>query len=445
MPAKRRCQPRDGASDEKTRAVRQATISATGRRRVRERQRPSPWLDTVQALGHRFREDRLALTAGGLTFTSVISLVPLVTVTLALLTVFPMFASLQQTLRRYFVTALVPDAIAEPVLEAVTQFSGRASQLGAAGLMALLVSAIALMLTIDRALNVIWRVRRPRPIGQRVLVYWAAITLGPLLLGLSVTASSYALSASRGYLGPVPQGIGVVLGGLEFAAVALAVAALFHYVPNTHVRWRHAFLGGVLVAVGFIGAKRLLTLYFGNLSTFAMVYGAFATLPIFLVWIYLTWVIVLLGAVIAAYAPVAGAPLRRWRDLPGSRLHLALSIVRVLSEAKADGENALRAEAIAKRLGTDPLQIEPLLEQLAEIDWVGRLDEAGAARHALLCDPSGTPAEPLLAALLIEPAPDLAPLWHAARFDVLTLAAILPVDVDPTDVSQTTPPTRAHR
>ena len=327
-------------------------------------------------------------------------------------------------------TAFVPDAIAQPVLEAVTQFSSRASQLGVAGLIALLVSAIALMLTIDRALNAIWRVRRPRPIGQRVLVYWAALTLGPLLLGLSVTASSYALSASRGVLGSeLPEGIGVLLGGLEFVlVVALAVAALFHYVPNTHVRWRHALFGGVFVAVGFIGAKRLLTLYFGNLSTFAMVYGAFATVPIFLVWIYLSWVIVLLGAVIAAYAPVAGAPMRRWRDLPGSRLHLALSVDRVLTDAKAGGENTLSAEAIAKRLGTDPLQIEPLLEQLADIDWVGRLDEDGASRHALLCDPDRTLAEPLLAALLIAPEPDLAPLWHAARFDALMLAAILPVD-----------------
>ena len=411
---------------------------ADGQSSFREPRKPSPWLDTVQALGHRFREDRLALTAGGLTFTSVISLVPLVTVTLALLTVFPMFASLQETLRRFFVTALVPDAIAQPVLEAVTQFSSRASQLGVAGLMALLVSAIALMLTIDRALNAIWRVRRPRPIGQRVLVYWAAITLGPLLIGLSITASSYALSASRGVLGSELQGIGVLLGGLEFVLVALAVAALFHYVPNTHVRWRHALFGGVFVAIGFIGAKRLLTLYFGNLSTFAMVYGAFATVPIFLVWIYLTWVIVLLGAVIAAYAPVAGAPMRRWRDLPGSRLHLALSILRVLTEAKADGENALSAEVIAQRLGTDPLQIEPLLEQLGDFDWVGRLDDDGASRHVLLCDPDRTLAEPLLAALLIAPEPDLAPLWHAARFDALTLAAILPGDGDATQAIRAT-------
>lgn len=401
----------------------------------RERRQPSRWGDTVRVLSHRFRDDRLALTAGGLTFTSVISLVPLVTVTLALLTIFPMFATLQQTLRRYFVSAFVPDAIAQPVLEAVTQFSSRASQLGLAGLAALLVSAIALMLTIDRALNAIWRVRRPRPIAQRVLVYWAAITLGPLLLGLSLTASSYAVSASQGLLGPVPKGLGVLLRGVEFAVVALAVAALFHYVPNTFVRWRHALLGGAFVAIGFVGAKRLLTLYFGNLSTFAMVYGAFATVPIFLIWIYLSWLIVLLGAVLAAYAPVAGSPMRRWREGPGSRLHLALAIVRTLADARAAGEHGMSTEGVAGRLGTDPLQIEPMLEQLVTMDWVGRLDEDGATRVVLLCDPAVTAAEPLFASLLLAPEPDLTPLWRAARFDALKLAAILPLPDD-----ETTPP-----
>ena len=113
---------------------------------------------------------------------------------LALFSAFPMFATLQDTLQHYFVTALVPDTIAKPLLGYVTQFSSRASRLGVFGLVALVISAIALMLTIDRALNAIWRVRTPRPIAQRVLVYWAAVTLGPLALGVSLTATSYALS-----------------------------------------------------------------------------------------------------------------------------------------------------------------------------------------------------------------------------------------------------------
>ena len=141
-----------------------------------------PWLDTAITLRERFRDDRLGLTAGSLTFTTLISLVPLVTVMLALFSAFPMFASFQVALEKYFLQSLVPDTIAKPVLSALTQFAGKANRLGTLGLLFLLITALALMLTIDRSLNAIWRVRKARPIAQRVLVYWAALTLGPLLL-----------------------------------------------------------------------------------------------------------------------------------------------------------------------------------------------------------------------------------------------------------------------
>lgn len=384
-----------------------------------------PWLGTLLTLVRRFREDRLALTASSLTFTSVISLVPLATVMLALFSAFPIFSTLQDTLQRYFVSMLVPDTIAKPVLGAITQFASRASRLGIVGLAALLVSAIALMLTIDRALNAIWRVRKPRPIAQRVLVYWAAITLGPLLLGVSVAATSYAITASRGYLGPLPHGLGILLGVAEFVAISLGVAALFHYVPNAHVRWRHALAGGVFVAAGFALSKRLLALYFGTVPTYAMIYGAFATVPIFLVWIYLSWIVVLLGAVLAAYAPVAGMQVARWPAGAGSRFHLALVIVRALRQVRDAGRHGMNGHELSQALGTDPLQIEPLLDALVAIDWVGKLDEEGRARYLLLCDPATVLAEPLLAKLLLDPAPDLAPFWSEARFAELRLADIL--------------------
>ncbi|MDQ2927173.1 MAG: YihY family inner membrane protein [Caldimonas sp.] len=384
-----------------------------------------PWLGTFLTLVRRFREDRLALTASSLTFTSVISLVPLATVMLALFSAFPMFSTLQESLQHRLVDSLVPDTIARPVLGAITQFSSRASRLGIFGLVALVISAIALMLTIDRALNAIWRVRKPRPIAQRVLVYWSAVTLGPLLLGVSLTATSYALSTSSGYLGPMPRGLGVAFGLAEFIVVSLGITALFHYVPNTRVRWRHALAGGVFVAIGFALAKRLLALYFRTVPTYAMIYGAFATVPIFLVWIYLSWIIVLLGAVLAAYAPVAGMQVARWPAGPGSRFHLALVIVRALRDAKGNGRNGMSVTELSKTLGTDPLQIEPLLDALVEIDWLGKLAEQGNPRYVLLCDPATVLAEPLLAKLLLDPAPDLSPFWGEARFAELRLAQIL--------------------
>ena len=383
-----------------------------------------PWLATLRMLAHRFGEERLALTAGGLTFTTIISLVPLVTVMLALFAAFPIFATLEEALQRYFLQALVPEAIARPVLNAINQFSSRASRLGIVGLVALVFSAIAMMLTIDRALNAIWRVRRPRPIAQRVLVYWAAVTLGPLLAAASVAATSYAVSASRGFVGTMPRGMGFVVWAAEFVLHVVTVAALFHFVPNTRVRWRHALAGGLFVAVGMAVAKRLMTLYFSAVPSFSMIYGAFATLPIFLVWIYLGWVIVLVGAVIAAYAPLVGRRLSRWTDAPGAPFHLALALIGTLRTAREAGQHGLTSEQLATALGTDTLQTDPVLDHLVALDWVGRLAEAGSARHVLLCDPATTRAEPLVVRLLIEPQPGLAALWKRAGFAEMTLAEI---------------------
>ncbi|MDQ6640439.1 MAG: YihY family inner membrane protein [Pseudomonadota bacterium] len=384
-----------------------------------------PWLTTAQTLVRRFREDRLALTAGGLTFTTIISLVPLITVMLALFSAFPMFAALQESLQRYFLQTLVPDAIARPVMGAISQFSLRASRLGTFGLVALIVSALAMMLTIDRALNAIWRVRKPRRIAQRVLIYWAAVTLGPLIFAVSLTATSYALSVSRGLVGGLPRGVGLAVATIEFLFEGIGVAALFHYVPNTHVRWRHALLGGAFVATCMILGKRALTAYFGAVPTYALVYGAFATLPIFLVWIYLSWVIVLLGAVIAAYAPLLGKRLRRWPEAPGSEFHLALVVIGQLAAARDDARRGCAADDIADAIDIDPLQIGPLLDALVELDWVGRLEESKGARYVLLCNPATTPAEPLIARLLLDPAPDLEATWKRAGFHHVRLAELL--------------------
>ena len=209
-----------------------------------------PWFDTLRTLRLRFRDDHLGLTASSLTFTTLISLVPLVTVMLALFTAFPMFSRFQGALQQYFLQALVPDNIAKPVLMALTQFAGKANKLGSAGLIFLGLTALALMFTIDRTLNAIWRVPKPRPMAQRVLVYWAALTLGPLLLGVSLSLTSYAVSASRGIVSELPGLLGLVLGLLQFTLLAVGMAGLFRFVPNTHVRWVHAAAGGLFVILG---------------------------------------------------------------------------------------------------------------------------------------------------------------------------------------------------
>ncbi|WP_309638343.1 YihY family inner membrane protein [Methylibium sp.] len=385
-----------------------------------------PWLDTAKTLRERFRDDRLGLTASSLTFTTTIALVPLATVTLAVFSAFPMFAQFQGALEKYFIQSLVPDGIAKPVLGALTQFAAKANRLGVVGLVVLLATAIALMLTIDRTLNAIWRVRKPRSLGQRVLVYWAAATLGPLVLGVSLSLTSYAISGSRGLVGVLPGGLTVLLNVLQFALLAAAMAGLFHYVPNTEVRWRHALAGGVFVSAGFELAKKGLAWYLVSVPSYSTVYGAFATVPIFLVWLYLGWVIVLLGAVIAAYAPSLSMHVVRRASTPGHRFELVLLLLRELAQARTLSHHGHSAATLADTLRTDPLQVEPLLETLVEIDWVGRLDEEEShKRYVLLCDPHTTPAQPLLAAVLLDPRPSVRGFWQRARFGEMTLQELI--------------------
>jgi membrane protein len=380
-----------------------------------------PWFDTLRTLRLRFREDRLGLTASSLTFTTLIALVPLLTVMLAVFSAFPMFGNFRAALEKYFLQSLVPDTIAKPVLGALTQFAGKASRLGSVGLVALLITALALMLTIDRTLNGIWRVRTPRPIAQRILVYWAAVTLGPLALGVSLSLSSYAISASAGIVGALPGSVSLLLGLLQFVLLMAAIAGLFHYVPNTPVLWRHAFAGALFVGAGFEIAKRGLAWYVQSVPTYSAVYGAFATVPILLVWIYLGWVIVLLGAVIAAYAPSLQMRVVRRPATPGHRFTLAMAILRELLEARRSQQHGLSMPELAQRLRTEPLQIEPLLDRLVQMDWAARLDESGAQRHVLLCDPSATPVAPLVAALLLDPQAEVGAFWQHARLHQMTL------------------------
>ena len=165
-----------------------------------------------------------------------------------------------------------------------------------------LFAALTLVFTIDRTLNGIWRTRQPRPFGQRVLLYWAALTLGPLLVALSLALTSYALSASAGWLpGGLPWLLRALLATVEYVALSAGFAMLYRFVPNARVDPRHALAGGLLAAALIELGKKGLTVYIGAVPTYSAVYGAFAALPIMLLWIYLAWLFVLFGAVLAAH------------------------------------------------------------------------------------------------------------------------------------------------
>ncbi len=387
-----------------------------------------PWRDTAITLRQRFRDDHMGLTASSLTFTTSIALVPFFTVALAIFTAFPMFSKLQGALQAWLVNSLIPDNISRQVLGYLTQFAKQANKLGVAGLAVLLVTAIAMILTIDRTLNGIWRVKKPRPLAQRVLIYWAAITLGPLVLGASLAVTSYVISGSRGVVGDMPGVLRVLLDVLQFFLLAGGMAALYHYVPNTFVRWGHAWAGGLFVAAGIELAKKLLTLYLSSVPTYSLVYGAFATLPILLVWIYVAWVIVLMGAVIAAYLPSLLAGVARRGSAHGWQFQLAVELLQQLHRARSTTRIGLEGSELARALQVDVLQLEPVLETLMALDWIGQLtdpEDEHEARYLLLADPAATALEPLMAQLLLSQDPSMKSLWENGHFSALRLRDVL--------------------
>ena len=202
------------------------------------------------------------------------------------------------------------------------------------------------------------------------------------------------------------------------------MAALYHYVPNTRVRWAHAWSGGLFVSFGFEVAKRVLVWYLGQVPTYSVLYGAFATVPILLVWIYTAWVIVLLGAVIAAYLPslLSGVP-RRARA-HGWQFLLALETLQQLALARPAPAKGLGVDELAAALQVDPLQLEPVLDALVSLDWVAQLQEEGErtnARWLLLVDPDRTPLAPLFELLLLQDEPSTRHLWDSGRWAMLTL------------------------
>jgi membrane protein len=401
-----------------------------------------PWIDTARTLYERFREDRLGLTASSLTFTTLIALVPLVTVMLAVFSAFPMFAGFQLALEKYFVQNLVPPSIAQPVLKTLTQFAVKAGQLGTAGFVALVLTALALVLTIDRTLNAIWRVRERRAIAQRVLIYWAALTLGPLLVSVSLTLTTYALTNTTRTVRTISPLAELVLSAAEIALFALGVAALYRFVPNTHVRWRHALIGGLFVAIGVQAAKKVLTLYLASFASYDSVYGTFAVVPIFLLWLYVMWVIVLLGAVMAAYAPSLSMRMVRPPSQAGGRFALAVAVLRELERARKGPRRGLPLLEVARRMRTDPLLVEPVVEMLRGMNWVARVegakpdadadaDQADAGevdddqRLVLLIDPDATSARALVERMLLAPSPSTASFARHARLDAMTVATLI--------------------
>ena len=217
----------------------------------------------------------------------------MLTVALALSTAFPVFDDAITTLQLFLFENFLPDAEGlATISEQIMSFSEQAGRLTAIGLIFLLLTAVMLMLTIDDALNHIFRVRRRRPLAQQIIMYWSVLTLWPVLIGASLSLTSYLVGNTSALLRLIP-----------FVFTWAALTVLYLLVPYRHVDVHHAAAGALLAGIAFEAAKRAFALYLSNFPTYTLIYGAFATLPIFLVWMYVSWLVVLAGAIFTAMLP----------------------------------------------------------------------------------------------------------------------------------------------
>lgn len=244
------------------------------------------------AVLQRFRSDRLPRHAASLAFSSLLALAPMMAIALAVLSSFENMGDLVENFIYQF---LVP-AASNDVKVYLDQFANGAGKLTAVGTGAFLLTALLLLSNIESSFNDIWRIKEGRTLGEKLTVYWSLVTLGPILMGASLTMSAYVMSSSV-FAGQVAT-VGEVL--VPIVLTASAFLLLYLVMPNVRVSLMHGLVGALVASFLFEMAKRGFQTYLKNFADYEVVYGALAALPIFLIWIYLSWVVALIGAEVVA-------------------------------------------------------------------------------------------------------------------------------------------------
>jgi membrane protein len=370
-------------------------------------ERIGPWLDYARHVldfaGRRASAVRLSQVAGSLTFTTVLSLVPLLAVALAVFSAFPLFAEYRTALEKALVTSLLPEQISSVILRYLQEFASQAARLTALGLVFLVVAALLMILMVDRVLNDIWQVRQRRPLAQRVLIYWALITVGPFLIGGSLAVTSY-FGLSGKAVQQLPMGVREALDLVPFAVGFVALAAMYVFVPNRPVLWRDALVGGFIASALSEAAKVGFTTYISR-GIYQSIYGAFAALPVFLLWVYVSWWVTLFGAAIAATLPMLR--LTRFADeaRAGNLFVTAVALLRALYQALLSGKDGgrLSTGVLASRVRMYPEQVERLLLDLESLDYISQLEGRHTGNWLLTASPAEANLVPLFKRLAVDP------------------------------------------
>ncbi|WP_119717444.1 YihY family inner membrane protein [Cognatilysobacter tabacisoli] len=324
-------------------------------------------------LAKRFLDDNLFQAAGALSYTTVFALVPLSMVVFGVLSAFPVFGEWSDQLSAYIFNNFVPSA-ARSVQDYLKEFSANAGKLTTAGVIALLVSLLITLNGIEATFNRIWRVKAARPKFGRFLVYWTVLTLGALMAAASLALSVrfFSLDVFQTDAGRLVEGL--MLRLTPFVIELFAFAAIFRVVPHRTVQWRHAFAGALLAAVLFELVKSGIGLYLGTFDGYSKIYGALAVVPIFLLWIFLSWVSILLGASLASTMSAFRYQPANMRLPHGYELYGLLRMLARFQQARGSGRG-LHSDEIQKLepMLTDAL-VQQMLAQLCEIRLLTRAE-----------------------------------------------------------------------
>lgn len=328
----------------------------------------------VGYLARRFEADHCTRAAASLSYTTLLALVPLFTVLFITLSAFPAFQDWRGAIEEFIFRNFVP-ALGEQVRTHLVQFADKARGLQAAGVAVLLVTVLVMMSTIESTFNVIWGIGRKRPLVVRFLVYWSVLTLGPVLIGAGMVASSYVVSLPLLADAGVTDDLRVrLIEVFPWFATTVAFVMFFKLIPYRPVPLRHALAGGVVASALFELAKGAFAVFVTTFPSQQVIYGALATIPIFLAWIYLSWVIVLLGAEITQCLTTFRAVVPRRHGALARRdpLYSDYRVLLRLYQAQAAGVGMEEKELLRLESDLGYEVINGALENLDEAGWITR-------------------------------------------------------------------------
>jgi len=326
-------------------------------------------------VGRRFAEDRCLRMAAGLSYTSLLAIVPLTAIAFSMLTAFPVFSGVREALQEALFANLLPQT-ADATQHYFNRFVQNTTTLSAVGIVALAATAILLLATIEADMNGIFRVARTRAIAPRILVFWALLTLGPLLLGASFSMSTYFFAATQWIGLDTGGGPAAIFGTVLPTLLMIVMLAVFYIIiPNRPVGLTAGLAGGVVAGIGFTILRKLFGWYIITFPTYQNIYGAMSVVPIFLVWMYLSWLLVLMGAVLTAsvseWQSAGGKPLSSSVDT-SMRFVIAVQILVALFEASRAGEGAVHRSRILRTTGGGGEAVDRILIKLRAGHYIER-------------------------------------------------------------------------